>query len=79
MGTHAHKYVYKGVYKKTMLYYRCAVACQPKRALAVYKACHAPLFNAEKVDTAVWNWIRGLLLDPKQLEDGLRRYQERTA
>jgi site-specific DNA recombinase len=39
--------------------------------------CRERSLRAEKVDTLVWEWLRGLLIDEAALEKGLRRMAER--
>ncbi|MGD0172857.1 MAG: recombinase family protein [Anaerolineales bacterium] len=37
--------------------------------------CDMPLFQAKRLETAVWEWLRSLLLHPDQLAQGLRGKQ----
>lgn len=39
--------------------------------------CDVPYFHADIVDAAIWEWLKSLLLEPKQLEDGLLEYKEK--
>lgn len=59
------------------LYYKCMVAVNNSR---VGQTCDCPkkFFNATKLETAVWEWVSGLLLDDDKLREGLQRYKDRN-
>ena len=59
------RYVYR--------YYRCS-----RNHLHGQAACvNSKNFRAEKLEQQVWEYVRGLLLQPERLQAGLRRYMER--
>jgi site-specific DNA recombinase len=58
---------------KIYLYYRCP-GTMPNSNTA--RDCNLPSIRADHVDAAVWDWIRSNLVDPDELLDGLRTYQE---
>lgn len=37
--------------------------------------CDLPLFSVSKLDTAVWEWLRGFLMNPRNLRQGLEAQQ----
>jgi site-specific DNA recombinase len=37
--------------------------------------CDLPSFSVSKLDTAVWEWLQGFLLNPENLRDGLQAQQ----
>ncbi len=55
------------------LYYRCP----SKATFDCNRPCELPCFSVDKVDTAVWNWIKGLFENEELLEAAIRRYLER--
>jgi site-specific DNA recombinase len=56
-------------------YYRCPAS---KERGKYYRECDLPLFHASEVDDAIWQWLKGKLTDPEQLEQGLLEiHQER--
>lgn len=55
------------------LYYRC-----PSDRIDSTRNCDLPVFRVDQVDTAIWNWVKGLFEDEKRLEDAIKRYLERT-
>lgn len=59
-----------------ILYYRCNAALQSGK---VGITCNAPNFRGEKIDNAVWEWVKGLLLEPEKLQAGLEEYQAQQA
>ncbi len=58
---------------KIYLYYLCP-GTQPHSNAA--RKCDMPSFLADHVDAAVWEWIKSNLVDPDELSEGLRAYQE---
>ena len=59
-------------------YYACNARLQ-KRTYG--RACDLPYFRVEAVDAAIWAWVKGILLEPARLAEGLKKYQDsqRTA
>lgn len=57
-------------------YYRCSTAFTKTKKAEVGLSCSAPNFNADRVDAAVWEWIRSFLSVPEELGNGLRQYQQ---
>jgi len=53
------------------LYYKCSRS----RGEVLGERCSAPSFRAAMVDSAVWDWVCGLLMDPVALAEGLRAQQ----
>lgn len=58
------------------LYYGCPGRRSPK---AMRHTCDLPYFPASKVDTLIWQWIRGFFEDEELLEQGIADYQARQA
>lgn len=59
--------------KRPNNYYRC-----PANTQRYAGHCDvAPYIRCEWADAAVWQWVRGFLLNPALLDEGLRQYQER--
>jgi site-specific DNA recombinase len=54
-------------------YYRCK-----GREQKPYSVCDMPAFRTDLVDSAIWNWVVSLLLDPNSIIDGLRGMQEES-
>jgi site-specific DNA recombinase len=62
-GDGAHKYAY----------YLCSAAHMP---LSYARTCkQSTRFAADRVDAAVWDWVRAYLADPEKLAQGLAAYQ----
>jgi site-specific DNA recombinase len=60
-----HRYIYS--------YYRCS-----RNHLHGCAGCaNSKNFRAEKLEQQIWEYVRGLLLQPERLRAGLRRYTER--
>ena len=59
----------------TIRYYRCSTAFGKKRKAEVGLHCSAPNFNADQVDSAVWEWVKSFLNFPEELNNGLKQYQ----
>lgn len=57
---------------KDYCYYRCPA----KYHVDSTRSCALPQFRQEKVDDAVWNWIKSVLSNPKMLSQGLEDFQE---
>jgi len=55
--------------EKRYLYYRCVAKCSG------FDCTMTKMFTASYVDTAAWEWVRGLLTDIEGLESSLRKYQ----
>ena len=54
-------------------YYACNIRLQKK----LYgRTCDNPYFRVDAVDTKVWEWVKGVLLDPARLIEGLNKYQD---
>ena len=49
--------------------------CMRNDRLHVDQKCKAPQFNADEIDEVVWQWIKSILADPQEIEDGLRHHQ----
>jgi site-specific DNA recombinase len=49
-------------------YYRCPASQDRDRYC---RECNLPLFHTSDVDAAIWQWLKGRLTDPDQLERGL--------
>jgi site-specific DNA recombinase len=60
--------------EKHWSYYKCNAAHLPKRY--GFKCENSVQFRAGSVDAAVWNWIKGILLDPETLHAALEEYQQ---
>ncbi len=54
---------------KVYLYYGCKASTN---RLDYATTCDSPPFRAGHVDAVVWNWLRSLLEDEAQLQDGLQ-------
>ncbi len=50
--------------KKRFYYYRCNSASKSHKELR----CGMPTFPAQKVDDAIWQWVKGLLLEEGEIE-----------
>jgi len=68
---HGQSYLKKGGYYR---YYRCPAAAGNLDYAA--KCSNNTIYPADVVDAAVWEWIKGLLVDPDQLAEGLRAEKE---
>ncbi len=56
---------------KTYLYYRCiSVGAETARG-----HCGTFAFRADKVDAAIWGWVREYLQEPQKLKEGLEAYR----
>jgi len=49
--------------------------CPTSRGLLARTDCDAPSFRVDQVDTAVWDWVRDLLLNPEALRQNLEEQQ----
>jgi len=58
--------------KGKYLYYRCAT----RSTIDTARTCSQPLFRADQVDAAVWEWVKSFLTNPDTLAEGLRAEQE---
>lgn len=65
--------VTKELHGKKWVYYKCNAHHTPGRY--GYR-CVNIQFNVEDVDTAVWGWVKELLLLPERLNENLAAYQE---
>jgi site-specific DNA recombinase len=54
-------------------YYNCKGREQQPEPL-----CSMPYFRVDQVDDAIWGWVRSLLEDTENLQEGLRGLQEET-
>lgn len=74
-GHSGHRMVGSGTVAqgRVYTYYYCPAFADPNNYAP---ACDLPRFHASDVDGAVWAWLRGWLIDPKQLWDGLKDLQE---
>jgi site-specific DNA recombinase len=63
---------------KTTLYY----CCPSRRSKSVKPKCSLPRFLVHIVDTAVWEWVRALILNPESLrvilEESQKEQQQKT-
>ncbi|MCI0398819.1 MAG: recombinase family protein [Chloroflexi bacterium] len=41
--------------------------------------CTSPYYNLVEVETTIWQWVKGILLSPEQLQRALESHQERQA
>ena len=57
-------------------YYKCNARHLPKKF--GYR-CDLPQFRVDDVDSAVWEWIRSILLNPEELRRALEGYRARQA
>ena len=55
-------------------YYKCGVLHTPRRYKT--KCTKSKSQNMKKVDDAVWNWLKGILLNPDTLQQSIDEYQE---
>lgn len=59
--------------KLPLSYYACNVRLQKK---SYGRTCDNPYFRVDAVDAVVWQWVKGIFLDPERLREGLNRYQQ---
>ncbi len=62
--------------KGSASYYRCGATGTSSVAHA--QECSAPSFSVRWVDEAVWNWVRGLLMNEDQLTAGFEQVRQRN-
>lgn len=71
-GNCGYTYVGRTRKEKNQYYY-----CKGKEQKP-FPLCAMPNFRADVIDNAVWEWVKGLLLNPENIMDGLRGMQEET-
>lgn len=49
--------------------------CPGKNDHRCLRRCDLPYFSVPKLDTSVWEWLQGFLLNPKNLREGLEAQQ----
>jgi site-specific DNA recombinase len=66
--------VQKGGKELAYQYYIC-----PGRQNKELRPCDLPYFPGEKVDTIIWNWVKGFFDDEQRLRAGIDEYHKRQA
>jgi len=61
--------------EKRYFYYRCPA----NEYVDSTRKCVLPHFTANEVESAVWSWIKSILISPEQLGSGLKQYQDQQA
>lgn len=56
---------------KQYFYYKCPAA-NDHRSTNYARECNAPSFRLEDVESRVWEWVKSILLNPVEQEQGLR-------
>lgn len=52
-------------------------ACNARFHKRVYgRACDMPYFRVDAVDAVIWEWVKGVLLEPTRLTERLSHYQD---
>ena len=65
-----------GTQRKRRLYLYCRCPVGSNRGNGYARTCDMPSFDAERVDSAVWDWVESLLSDPVALTRGLIQHQQ---
>jgi site-specific DNA recombinase len=55
-------------------YYRCEASVR-RKAVRKLKTCNMRSFRVDKVDPAIWKWLKSVLCDPAEMERGLAAYR----